>query len=68
MQNTGDTAKDIIANDYFSQSARDAVYANYGNRSYWNYLDEHAKELFEKGFENAFTQTLSEALQGNEGI
>jgi hypothetical protein len=60
--------RELIARDYFSRSAKDAVRSNYGDRSYWNYLDAHAAELAEKGIEDAYTRTLSEALQGNEGI
>ena len=62
------TDKAIIANDYFSQSAKDAVYAGYGDRSYWNYLDAHAAELAKKGIKDAYSRSLIEALAGNDGI
>jgi hypothetical protein len=59
---------------YKSQSARDAAAMGYGDASYWQYLDEHAALMHRyftlKGLpeqaELMFTQTLSEALQGNE--
>ena len=46
---------------YKSQSARDAQAANYGNRSYWDYLEKKAIEYDE------LDRSLSEALQGNDG-
>lgn len=60
---------------YRSQSARDAQRTNYGNRRYWEYLEQSAQELHDyfisKGMPeqaNAmFTQSLSERLAGNEG-
>jgi hypothetical protein len=42
--------------------------ANSGrDRSYWEYLDRHAQELFDKGVTDAFTRSLGEALRGNDG-
>ena len=50
-----------------SLAAREAQKANYGDASYWEYLDRHAEELFAKGVKDALTRTLAEALKGNEG-
>ena len=50
-----------IPNIYKSQSARDAQAANYGNRGYWDYLEDKAIEYDE------LDRSLSEALQGNDG-
>jgi len=60
---------------YKSQAARDAQASGYGNEDYWEYLDDHAQELHDKfmarGDETTaklmLTQSLSEALMGNEG-
>lgn len=51
---------------YRSQSARDA--ARLYSPEYCEYLDEIAQEHFDKGYTDAFTRTLSEALMGNDGI
>jgi hypothetical protein len=64
------------AHKYRAQSARDAQAGNYGEESYWDYLETHAKELFDfftaKGqHERAsemFTRSLSDSLVGNDGI
>ena len=53
---------------YSARSARDAEAANYGDRSYWDYLDRHAAELHAKGVVDAFDRSLSDALRGNDGI
>lgn len=53
---------------YESKAAREAQAANFGNRSYWDYLESHAKELKEKGIADAMTRSLSDALKGNDGI
>ncbi len=53
---------------YKSQAARDAQAHNYGDESYWDYLDTHAVELASKGVSDALTRSLSDALRGNEGI
>lgn len=52
---------------YKSQSARDAQASGYGSPRYWQYLDDTAAEHFAKGYTDAFTRTLSEALMGNDG-
>jgi hypothetical protein len=52
---------------YKSLAAREAEKANYGDASYWDYLDRHAEELATKGIEDALTRTLAEALKGNDG-
>lgn len=62
--------------EYKSQAARDAQASNYGDKSYWDYLDEHALELREKFLqrgdtktaEEMLTRSLSAALAGNDGI
>lgn len=61
---------------YRSQAAREAQASNYGNASYWRYLDqaamEHADYWRRHGDETKaaeeLTRSLSEALTGNEGI
>ena len=61
---------------YFSWSARDAAEFNYGDESYWAYLDrsafEKAQYYTRKGdpesAERMFTRGLSEALKGNNGL
>lgn len=53
--------------EYKSQAAKDAQAGDYGDESYWNYLDEHAAELHAKGIGDAYTRSLSEALAGNDG-
>lgn len=53
---------------YKSASARDAQRLGVGSKSYWDYLDEHAKELASKGVADAMTRTLAESLRGNDGI
>jgi cation transport regulator ChaC len=50
-----------------SLAAREAQQANYGDASYWEYLDRHAEELAAKGIRDALTRTLAEALKGNDG-
>lgn len=60
---------------YVSQAARDAQAANYGKQSYWDYLDQSAQEHYDYFMrhgdpataESMFTQSLSDALRGNEG-
>jgi len=60
---------------YRSQTARDAQRMNYGDSNYWQYLDDSAKEHNEyykklgdnKRAKKMLTQSLSEALQGNNG-
>ena len=55
---------------YQSQAARDAAESGYGDARYWDYLDQHAVELAEKFPERAeyfMTQSLGEALAGNDG-
>ena len=60
---------------YKSQAARDAQRGNYGDSSYWQYLDDSAKEHseyfkkrgFDKEAKRMLTQSLSDALQGNNG-
>lgn len=61
--------------EYKSQAARDAQRMNYGNKSYWDTLDEAAKRHHDyfvakgdlKTAELMFTRSLSEALVGNDG-
>jgi hypothetical protein len=61
--------------NYVSQSARDAESGNYGDVTYWEYLDESAQKASDyyrrKGnaeqAERMLTRPLSEALQGNDG-
>lgn len=62
------------AQQYKSQAARDAQAMGYGDKSYWDYLEKSASEhyayrsdVYPNGIENAYTQSLSEALMGNEG-
>lgn len=63
-------------NEFKSQAARDAKAAGYGNQSYWEALDRSAQEHYDyfmkKGDEETakrmLTESLSEALQGNDGI
>lgn len=60
---------------YEAQAAKDAQAANYGDESYWAYLDDSAKRhhayFLARGDEaqavRMMTQTLSEALRGNNG-
>jgi len=60
----GDYCKPLT---YRAQSARDAQAANYGDKSYWDHLEQMALEHTAKGVTNAFEQSLSEALVGNDG-
>lgn len=61
---------------YESQSARDAQQAGYGDESYWDYLEQSAHEKRDyylahgepEVADEMMTQTLSEALRGNDGI
>ena len=46
---------------YKSQAARDAQAADYGDKSYWDYLEQASIEHDE------MDRSLSEALQGNDG-
>lgn len=60
---------------YKAQAARDAQAANYGDKNYWDYLEQSAHEhrdYFMRhddpvAAELMFTQTLGEALAGNDG-
>lgn len=60
---------------YKAQAARDAQAMNYGDESYWDYLENAAYEdhgYFRakgdwKSADEAFTRSLSDALMGNEG-
>jgi len=62
--------------EYESQSARDAQSSGYGDKVYWDYLDQHAKELRDYYLQHGDTETaqkmmirdLGEVLRGNEGI
>ena len=62
-------------NTYISKSANEAKEMNYGNEDYWDYLENHALELFEyfskKGDQpnskKMLERSLSEALAGNNG-
>lgn len=61
--------------DYKSRSAREARDSGYGDRSYWNYLEQSAHEHHDyyvrhgdqKRADEMFTQSLADALRGNEG-
>jgi hypothetical protein len=53
---------------YKSQAAREAQLLGYGDKSYWDYLDEAALEHYAKGLADAYMQSLGDALRGNEGI
>ena len=54
---------------YKSQEARDAEAMSYGDRSYWDYLEESALDYARRGvIPNALSRSLSDALRGNEGI
>lgn len=57
----------IPIDEYGARCARDAQAGNYGDRRYWDYLQASSVEHYEKGVIDAFTQTLSEALKGNDG-
>ena len=52
---------------YKSQAAREAQASDFGDESYWDYLDAHAAELESKGVDDALTRSLSDALRGNDG-
>lgn len=60
---------------YQSKAAREAESSGYGRPSYWQYLDDHARELHayhtRKGdltsAERMLTRDLGEALRGNDG-
>lgn len=60
---------------YKSRAARDAEKAGYGDRSYWDYLDQSAQEHHDyytahgdhKRAAEMLTRTLSDALTGNNG-
>lgn len=60
---------------YKSQAARDAQAANYGNKTYWDYLEQYSEELFNRFLVNGdleiankmMSRSLSEALIGNDG-
>jgi hypothetical protein len=52
---------------YKSLSARQAQESNYGSPEYWDYLEQHAAELFAAGIADAYTRSLSQALSGNNG-
>ena len=61
---------------YQSQSARDAQASGYGGESYWAYLDDAALRTRDYYLRHddpemaakMLTQSLGEALQGNDGI
>ena len=61
--------------NYFSQAARDAQAQNYGDKNYWNYLDQSAleKALYYTKIGSSvlaklmLTRSLGEALKGNDG-
>lgn len=61
---------------YKARAARDAEASGYGDRDYWDYLDQSAQEhhayFMARGdteqAEKMLTQSLSEALRGNDGI
>lgn len=60
---------------YTAQSARDAQRTNYGGKSYWDYLEESAhrqSQIYRDRNDSAnallmLTQSLSDALRGNDG-
>jgi hypothetical protein len=61
--------------EYKAQSARDAQTTSYGDKSYWDYLEQAAQEHYEYFMrhgdpttaERMLTQSLSDALRGNDG-
>lgn len=61
--------------EYQALAAREAQAANYGDKSYWDYLEQHAHELRAKylakgNIEQAdamLSRSLSESLVGNNG-
>jgi hypothetical protein len=61
--------------DYKSQAARDARDAGYGDKCYWDHLEQIAHEHHAyfmrhgdpKKAGEMFTESLSEALRGNDG-
>lgn len=65
----------MATKEYESRSARDAQKMGYGDRGYWEYLDQHARELRDHFLQHGdpvraaeiMTRTLSEALAGNDG-
>jgi len=51
---------------YRAQCARDAQRMEFGPESYWDALEESALEHYRKGVKDALTESLAEALEGNE--
>ncbi len=64
-----------VESKYKSVSAREAEAGEYGEKRYWDYLEQQAHELhsyYTKRGDHAeaakmLTRSLSEALSGNEG-
>lgn len=62
--------------EYTVQAARDAQASGYGDRAYWNYLEDSAyvyhRYYTDKGDHataaKMLTRSLGEALQGNNGL
>jgi hypothetical protein len=60
---------------YKSQAARDAARTGYGDESYWRYLDQSAQEHYDyfmargdrERAARMLTESLSQALMGNDG-
>lgn len=64
-----------MSTPYKSEAARSAQRAGYGDKSYWDYLDQHAQELRDKfaaggdtaRAEQMMTRDVWESVRGNEG-
>jgi len=63
-----------MSKTYESQAAKDAQRSGYGNESYWQYLDDSAREhrdyFLKRGDSKTaaemMTQSLSDCLRGND--
>lgn len=58
------------AQAYTTRAARDAAETRYGDKGYWDYLEQSAMEYAERFPEQAdyfLTRNLGEALRGNDG-
>lgn len=75
MTDTTNTAAETETPTYQSRAAQQAQEGGYGNKSYWDMLDEsamrHRDYYAERGMhadaELTTTRSLSEALMGNDG-
>ena len=65
----GDDLASIGKSDYTSRATRDARDMNYGDKSYWDYLEESETEHAKMpGYEYILRRSLGEALRGNDGV